>query len=488
MSKVIHSPSIRYLLFAIVWLLVLPSISVSADQKWLDLRPEKPVPVNHLPIEDRSRVQPEPSRMAMLDPPSAASVSAPNSAQIPTPSESYCPVPRTLAELESLALCNNPTLAQAAARVRALQGKQIQAGLYPNPRVGYVGDEMGNDHTSGMQGASVGQTYITGGKLGLSQATVSKEIAQAQWACRVQQLRVQSDVRLSYIEFLTARQAVDLQSQLLEIGRAGLKAAESLNKAQEASRVDILQAKIEADTAAMQWRDAQSRKQAAGRRLAAVLGLREVDLGQLEGNLEGDPPVYAWEPALERLRSQSPELAKAKMGVARARLALEREFAGRKPDVDTEIRVLHNNENNDNIASLNVGVALPLFNRNQGNIVRAQAELNAVCREVERIDLRLQERLSTEFRRYEDARNQVETYARDLLPSAKQSLDLVGSGYRQGQFPYLDLLTSQRTFFRVKMSYLDALKELQSSSILIEGMLLEGSLGQEYAAVEAGTP
>jgi hypothetical protein len=38
------------------------------------------------------------------------------------------------------------------------------------------------------------------------------------------------------------------------------------------------------------------------------------------------------------------------------------------------------------------------------------------------------------------------------------------------------------------MSYLDALKELQSSSILIEGMLLEGSLGQEYAAVEAGTP
>jgi cobalt-zinc-cadmium efflux system outer membrane protein len=488
MSKGIHSHPMRYLLFALGGFFVLPSILLSAEQKWLNQRPDKPVPVNQLPVEDRARVQPEPSRMAMLNPPSTAPAQVPTPVQVPAPAESFCPTPRNLAELESLALCNNPTLAQAAARVRALQGKRMQAGLYPNPRVGYVGDEMGNDHSAGMQGASVGQTYITGGKLGLSQATVSKEIAQAQWSCRVQQLRVQSDVRLNYIEFLTARQAVELHGQLLDIGRAGLKAAESLHKAQEASRVDILQAKIEADTAAMQWRDAQSRKQAAARRLAAVLGLREVDLGQLEGNLESDPPDYTWEFAMERLRGQSPELARAKMGVQRTRLALEREFAGRKPDVDTEVRVLHNNENNDNIASLNVGVALPLFNRNQGNIVRAQAELNAACREVERVDLQLQERLSIAFRRYDDARNQVDAYARDLLPSAKQALDLVSSGYRQGEFPYLDLLTSQRTFFRVKMSYLDALKELQSSSILIEGMLLEGSLGQEYAAVEAGTP
>jgi len=79
----------------------------------------------------------------------------------------------------------------------------------------------------------------------------------------------------------------------------------------------------------------------------------------------------------------------------------------------------------------------------------------------------------------------VDTYARELLPSAKQSLELASAGYRQGEFPYLDLLTAQRTFFRVKMAYLDALKELQASYVLIDGMLLEGSLGQELSGADS---
>ncbi len=444
-----------------------------ADQNWLAFRPERPQPVSQ-----------SPSNESPLSPPEKFVETTSEQPIVSAPADANCPSPRNLTELESIALNNNPTLAQAAARIRALQGKQVQAGLYPNPRIGYVGEEMGNDHTSGMQGASVGQTYITGGKLQLGRATIAKEIAQAQWACQMQRLRVLNDVRLGYFEFLAARQSVDLHSQLLEIGRVGLTAAESLHKAQEVSRVDILQAKIEADTAAMQWRDAQHRRQAAGRRLAAVLGVREIELARLEGNLESEPPPITWEASFERLCSQSPELARARIGVERTRFALDREIAGRKPDVDAELLVMHNNENNDNIASFNVGLPLPLFNRNQGNIARAQAELNSAGFEVRRIELQIQERLTAAFRRYENARNQVDTYARELLPNAKESLDLASLGYRQGEIPYLDLLTSQRTFFRVKMAYLDALKELQSSYSLIEGMLLDGSLGQELLGAD----
>jgi cobalt-zinc-cadmium efflux system outer membrane protein len=246
-----------------------------ADENWLAFRPDRPKPINQLPSNEQT--------LPTIDRPLEM---PPEQQAVAAPVDPNCPCPRNLSELEAIAISNNPTLSQAAARVHALQGKMVQAGLYPNPHVGYVGDEMGNDNTAGMQGASVGQTYITGGKLRLSQATVAKEVAQAQWACQTQRCRVLSDVRLSYLEFLTARQSVELHAQLLELGRAGFKAAESLHKAQEVSRVDILQAKIEADTAAMQWRDAQFRKQAAGRRLASVLGVGTVELSQLEGNLE----------------------------------------------------------------------------------------------------------------------------------------------------------------------------------------------------------
>ena len=39
----------------------------------------------------------------------------------------------TLAELEQMDLSSNPTLAQAAAKIRAVTARKLQSGLYPNP-------------------------------------------------------------------------------------------------------------------------------------------------------------------------------------------------------------------------------------------------------------------------------------------------------------------------------------------------------------------
>src|SRR5947199_2314998 len=56
----------------------------------------------------------------------------------------------TLADLEQLALERNPTLVQAAANVDDAQGRATQSGLYPNPTVGYVGEQMGPRNLSGL--------------------------------------------------------------------------------------------------------------------------------------------------------------------------------------------------------------------------------------------------------------------------------------------------------------------------------------------------
>ena len=51
--------------------------------------------------------------------------------------------PLTKADLEQMALRGNPTQAQAAAAVTGSRGKALQAGLYPNPTVGYRGESIG---------------------------------------------------------------------------------------------------------------------------------------------------------------------------------------------------------------------------------------------------------------------------------------------------------------------------------------------------------
>src|SRR6185369_11167677 len=48
----------------------------------------------------------------------------------------------TLAELEQMAVDKNPTIAQAEAAILAAQGRRRQAGLWPNPTIGYRGEEF----------------------------------------------------------------------------------------------------------------------------------------------------------------------------------------------------------------------------------------------------------------------------------------------------------------------------------------------------------
>jgi cobalt-zinc-cadmium efflux system outer membrane protein len=147
-----------------------------------------------------------------------------------------------------------------------------------------------------------------------------------------------------------------------------------------------------------------------------------------------------------------------------------------KPNVDVQASTQYDNATEDQIASVQVGIPLPVFNRNQGNIRRAAAELTAARAEVSRIELDLQNRLAAAFERYANARQRTEIYAERILPNARRSLELVATGYRAGQLNYVNLLTAQRTYFQTSVTYLESLGDLQQSMVAIDGLLLTGGL------------
>jgi cobalt-zinc-cadmium efflux system outer membrane protein len=121
---------------------------------------------------------------------------------------------------------------------------------------------------------------------------------------------------------------------------------------------------------------------------------------------------------------------------------------------------------------------IPLINRNQGGIRLAQAELIAAQNEMGRVELDLRQRLAAAYGRYANARQQVDRYSRDILPDARESLELVDGGYRQGEFSFLTLLTAQRTYFQTNLAYVEALRQLRENTVAIEGLLLTDSLQQ----------
>jgi cobalt-zinc-cadmium efflux system outer membrane protein len=396
---------------------------------------------------------------------------------VPQPqSEPTAPSGMSLADLEEMALRCNPTVAQAAHRVEAARGRCLQVGLYPNPVAGYVGAEIGNEGQAGQQGSFVGQEIVTAGKLRLNQNVAMQEVRQADLAWQSQRQRVLTDVRRSFYEVLVAQRTMELTEQLLRIGEEGVRSTEALMKAKEVARADVLQARIEVESARVLLERARNRHAAYWRTLAAVAGAANMPAQRLAGEAWDGLSVLTWEDTYSRLLAESPQLASARAGVARAQATVERECAQRVPNIDLQTAVQYDNATKYTWATVQAGVPMPLFNRNQGNIRRAEAELMAAKSEVQRVELDLQQRLAAVFEQYTTARYQVEKYSRDILPIAQSSLDLANKGYQQGEYNYLFLLTSQRTYFQTNLVYVDALRELRNASTAIEGNLLSGSL------------
>jgi cobalt-zinc-cadmium efflux system outer membrane protein len=382
-----------------------------------------------------------------------------------------------LADLEQTALANNRALGEAFAAIEAARGRWVQAGLPPNPIIGYSGQQLGSSGQAEQNGVLIGQEIVRGGKLRLGRSVAEQEIVLAQQQAEIIRRRVLTDTRIAYYDVLFAQHRLVLNQQLVRIGEKALQTAESLFQARAGSRVDILQAKIEIEQARILLQNSINRQQAAWRSLSAVVG-QVLTTQPVEGSYDAPPPTLAWEEALSRLLTQSPEVAAAAVGIDRARWALRRACAEPKPNITVEGIVQHDAAIDSSNGNLQVTLPVPVLNRNQGAIREARAQLAEAQQALARVEANLTHRLAVVFERYANARSQVDRFSADILPSAESSLQLTTEGYRSGEIAFLTLLTAQRTFFQTSLSYLEAQRELWIAVAEIEGLLLKNSLGQ----------
>ena len=285
------------------------------------------------------------------------------------------PLPLGLDQLEALAMSHNPTLAQASARVSSMHGNWVQQGLYPNPRLAYKADEIGDDNRAGFQGFSVAQEIVTKGKLGLAQNVASQQVQQAQQEYAAQEFRVRNDVKLRFYEVLLAQRALELNQEMEQISGVAVDATNNLFQANQVGRTDVLQARVENDTVQLQTVKSRNAHESAWRRLATVIGMPDLPPQPLSGDLRQDIVETTWDAAWGRLFSSSPELAAAQAKVCAAQWAVRKACADRCPNWDVESGYSHDNATGFDTGGITVTVPVPLFNRNQGAIRQANADL-----------------------------------------------------------------------------------------------------------------
>ncbi len=384
--------------------------------------------------------------------------------------------PLSLDELRQIALDNNPTIVQARMLVQSAMGQQIQAGLYFNPQVSWAGADIGMDQTSGQQGGYVAQEFITAHKRRLARNVASHAVVAAEQTLAAQRERVMNDVKWRFYEVLIAQQMVRVNADLVEVGTTAETTTARLRTVQEVSEADVQQATIEAERARLSLFQAHNRQRTAWYQLTAVAGVPGMGLRPLAGDVVRDLPLIDWEDGLVRILAFSPELAQARARVEQARCNVALQQARRHPNVTLQVGVKYDESVRDTLTDASLSMPLQIFDRNQGNIITARAELAAAMREVQRVELDLRNRFAAAFEGYSNSQQQVHVFRSTILSKAQGSLELTGIGYRAGEYGYLQLLTAQRTYFAANLEYLASLQALWAQAITLDGFLLSGGL------------
>src|SRR6266852_2898576 len=405
-------------------------------------------------------------------------VTLPGRAQTP-PSEQKT---ITLEELQLMALQNNPTFAQAAANIKAAEGRKKQSGLYPNPTVGYQGEQIrGGSFHGGEQGFFVQQDIVMGGKLGLNRKIFDQELKQAQTEGEEQKLRVVTNVRVSYVQALAAQQTLELRHNLSKLADDAVETSHQLANVGQADAPDVLESEVEAQQAQLAVTMAEQNQQRVWKALTAVVGSPRLPLMTLEGKLEDTPPVNADE-LVEKIVNESPAVRIAELGVKRAEAALAR--AKREPIPDLQLRggMQQNGELLSDGRSVglqgfaDVGVRIPIFNRNQGNIATGKADTERAKREVERVKLVLRERAASVVQNYTFSQTAVDRYKNQMIPRAQKAYEMYTKKYQEMAAAYPQILIAQRTLMQLEVSYVTALENFATSSLSLQSYLLTDGL------------
>jgi cobalt-zinc-cadmium efflux system outer membrane protein len=390
-----------------------------------------------------------------------------------------------LEDLVRMAAEHNPALAQSQRAVEAAQANARQSGLYPNPTAGYEGEEIrGGSFGGGEQGFFVEQPIILGGKLTLNRKAGAGAVKQRQADAEAQRHRLENDVSMAYYHTLAAQEKLALELDLTSIAQSTVRVVHQLANVGQADETEVLEAEVEEQRREIAVDTARNKLRREWTILLSVAGVPFLPEGSVAGRINADLPPLDEGQLLESLLSSSPEVQSARSGVERAEAVLARQQHEPIPDLIIKGGLQKNYEQLTSASGrpvgiqgfAEIGVQLHLWDRNQGGIAAARANLEAARNEVSRVELMLRQRSAIFTEDYRTSRRTAERYRAEILPRLEKAYQLMTAQYGNMTASFIRVLSLQRMLYENETAYVDALEKAWTSSVSLRGFLLQGGL------------
>jgi cobalt-zinc-cadmium efflux system outer membrane protein len=378
----------------------------------------------------------------------------------------------TLADAVNLFLQQNLEIVAARYEIETADAEKLTAKIRPNPEFSTDFEDLPLDFSGPFfneQEISYGlsQTIELGGKRRkrINAANANAELARANFQVTMWQLT--NDLKRKFY-------AVVLASDLQKLAEENQKTFEQIlghtseqYKQGEISGLDFR--RIEVEKLKFDTDVANSRRdyELALRDFRLVLG---GDYQSMDVSAAGTLDYKAYDFALAELRDKAlasrPDLRAARVSELAADSTIQLQDAQRIPDVTVGVgikRILI-----DNTYSFGFGVALPVFDRNQGERVKALIQKKKAQNDQKVLTNLVQSDVEKALASFESQKNRVELYRTGVLTKVEEIQNLTDFSFKAGEGTVLDLLDAIRTRRETLASYYQALFDYETSLLDLE--------------------
>jgi cobalt-zinc-cadmium efflux system outer membrane protein len=378
--------------------------------------------------------------------------------------------PYTLERLKTLALETNPSLGAARADIDVSRADTVTARAYPNPEL----EVMGGDRNSRGPNLAPGSL----GTIGLSQRfdypsqrdarlrVAEAGVVSAQSGAQAFEIDLLAQLKQHFYLVIRYQDELRAAQEDLELANSIRSRVEVRVNTGEAPRYELIRADTELLTAQKNADAAVLRITQAKARLRALVAGQLPEDFDLQGELARDATL----PPLEQLRddmlARNPDIFRLKAEIDRHTEQRELEKLRRAPDITLKLARDRDPEYEAN--RIGVAVTIPIFDRREGPIAQASAQVERTRLQLESRLFQLQQQLDGAYRQFELSRNQVSALETGIVRQAEAALKVAEAAYRFGERGILDFLDAQRVFRAVRNELITARYELSAAVVEIE--------------------
>ncbi|EKT4467139.1 TolC family protein [Pseudomonas putida] len=373
------------------------------------------------------------------------------------------------------AFAQNPELAAAGREIGIAEGERRQAGLIPNPELSWEVEDTRRDTSTTT--VTLSQALELGGKRGARIELASAGQSVAQLELERQRNGLRADVVQAFHAALRAQTALELAQQSQALTERGLQVVQGRIKAGQSSPVEATRAQVQLAQARAQVRRAESQRTVAYQALARLTGNPLAPFDRLDASHLSPGPAPRAEVLLDKI-ARTAEWRLAEAQIQRGEAALGSEKAQRIPDLTVSLGSQYSREDRERVNVVGLSMPLPLFDRNQGNVLAAARRADQARDLRNAVELRLRSDTRSAVSQWAAAMEDVQAYDRTILPSAQQAVDTATRGFEMGKFGFLDVLDAQRTLIEARGLYLDALASATDARAQVERIY--GDLGEGF--------